>query len=295
MKGIILAGGAGTRLYPMTLVMAKQLQPIYDKPMIYYPLSFLMAGGIRDILIITTPNDLKHFQSLLGDGAHLGIQLSYKTQPSPDGLPDAFILGEEFIGSDDICLILGDNLFHGDNQFFIQALKDHNEKKDQIKARVFAYNVADPRAYGVIEFDKKNHSVKSIEEKPEIPKSQYVLPGIYIFDSSVSTRSKKLLPSKRRETEIVDLILTYKEENSLGVSTINPGVVWLDTGTPKSLLHASSYIETIEERQGLKVACIEEVAFRMGFINLVQLKRIIEKIPKSLYREYLEKLCMTLE
>lgn len=289
MKGIILAGGSGTRLYPMTKIMTKQLQPVYDKPMIYYPLSFLMLGGIKDILLITTPHDLPHFKELLGDGSQFGITLNYKIQDKPNGLPQAFVLGEEFINGQDVCLILGDNLFYGDIRFFKNAISAHNEKSDGIKGRVFAYSVADPRAYGVVEFDKKTKLVKSIEEKPENPKSNYAIPGLYIFDSTAAERAKNLKPSPRGETEIVDLILSYKNEEALGVEIITRGVAWLDTGTPRSLLEASSYIGAIEERQGLKVACLEEVAFRMGFIDSVGLQKSIDRLPKSIYRAYVEK------
>lgn len=289
MKGIILAGGSGTRLYPMTKAMTKQLQPIYDKPMIYYPLSFLMLGGIKDILMITTVQDLPHFQNLLGSGEQFGINLSYKIQEKPNGLPEAFILGEDFIAGDDVCLILGDNLFYGDIKFFKNALSLHKEKSDGINGRIFAYSVADPRSYGVVEFDRKTKLVKSIEEKPSEPKSNYAIPGLYIFDKTVSRRAKELKASPRGETEIVDLIMSYKEENALGVEIITRGVAWLDTGTPRSLLEASSYIGAIEERQGLKVACLEEVAFRMGFIDNKGLQETIEKLPKSIYRNYLEK------
>lgn len=289
MKGIILAGGSGTRLYPMTKVMTKQLQPVYDKPMIYYPLSFLMLGGIKDILLITTPYDLPQFQLLLGDGSQFGINLQYKIQDKPNGLPQAFVLGEEFINGEDVCLILGDNLFYGDIRFFKNALNLHKEKTDGINGRVFAYSVADPRAYGVVEFDKKTKMVKSIEEKPADPKSNYAIPGLYIFDSTASARAKSLTPSPRGETEIVDLILSYKKEEKLGVEIITRGVAWLDTGTPRSLLEASSYIGAIEERQGLKVACLEEVAFRMDFIDTVGLQKCVDGLPKSIYRNYVEK------
>lgn len=289
MKGIILAGGSGTRLYPMTKVMTKQLQPVYDKPMIYYPLSFLMLGGIKDILLITTPHDLPHFEALLGDGSQFGISLTYKIQDKPNGLPQAFILGEEFIAGEDVCLILGDNLFYGDIRFFKSAIAAHKEKSDGITGRVFAYSVADPRAYGVVEFDKKTKLVKSIEEKPLEPKSNYAIPGLYIFDSTAADRARALTPSPRGETEIVDLILSYKKEEKLGVEIITRGVAWLDTGTPRSLLEASSYIGAIEERQGLKVACLEEVAFRMGFIDVMGLEKCIGQLPRSIYRNYLEK------
>jgi glucose-1-phosphate thymidylyltransferase len=288
-KGIILAGGSGTRLYPMTKIITKQLQPVYDKPMIYYPLSFLMLGGIKDILLITTPFDLPHFENLLGNGSQFGINLTYKIQDQPNGLPQAFVLGEEFINGDDVCLILGDNLFYGDIKFFKDAIRDHKEKLDGILGRVFAYSVADPRSYGVVEFDKKTKIVKSIEEKPINPKSNYAIPGLYIFDCTASKRAKNLKPSPRGETEIVDLILSYKQEDALGVEIITRGVAWLDTGTPRTLLEASSYIGAIEERQGLKVACLEEVAFRMGYIDVLGLQKCIDALPKSIYKAYVEK------
>jgi len=289
MKGIILAGGSGSRLYPMTKIITKQLQPVYDKPMIYYPLSFLMLGGMTEILLITTANDLPHFESLLGNGSHLGIKISYKVQDNPNGLPEAFILGEKFLAGDDVCLILGDNLFYGDFDFFRQAKL--NFKKDG--ATIFAYSVSDPKAYGVVEFDKNSKKVISIEEKPEKPKSSYAIPGLYLFDSTVSERSKKLAKSPRGELEIVDLIKSYLP-NDLKVEIIPRGIAWLDTGTPRSLLDASAFIGAIEERQGLKVACLEEIAFRMGFINREAFQKTIENIPKSSYRMYLEKLLLDL-
>jgi glucose-1-phosphate thymidylyltransferase len=289
LKGIILAGGSGTRLYPMTKIITKQLQPVYDKPMIYYPLSLLMLGGMKDILLITTPHDLPHFQNLLGDGSQFGIKLTYKIQEKPNGLPEAFILGDEFIGDDDVCLILGDNLFYGDIQFFREALIDHKLKKNGIKGRIFAYSVADPTPYGVVEFDKVTKVVKSIEEKPKNPKSNYAIPGLYIFDNSIATRAKNLKPSPRGETEIVDLILDYHKVGQLGVEVITRGVAWLDTGTPRSLLDASAYIGAIEERQGLKVACLEEVAYRMGFITEGELCSVVAALPNSSYKNYLEK------
>ncbi|MFS4459806.1 glucose-1-phosphate thymidylyltransferase RfbA [Bdellovibrio sp. HCB2-146] len=289
MKGIILAGGAGSRLYPMTRVMTKQLQSVYDKPMIYYPLSILMLGGIKDVLMITTREDQPTFQKLLGDGSQFGISLSYVIQDKPNGLPEAFVLGEKFIGNDDVCLILGDNLFYGDLTFFRTAIEDQLNKKNNMNARVFAYHVADPSAYGVVEFDKETKKVKSIEEKPKQPKSSYAIPGLYLFDKTVSARAKALKPSPRGETEIVDLILSYHNEDKLGVQTMYRGVAWLDTGTPRSLLDASSFIGAIEERQGTKVACLEEVAYRMKFITLTQLRGITEGLPKCSYRSYLEK------
>jgi glucose-1-phosphate thymidylyltransferase len=290
MKGIILAGGSGSRLYPTTRVLTKQLQPVYDKPMIYYPLSFLMLGGMRDILMITTAHDLPHFQNLLGDGKNLGINITYKVQEKPTGLPAAFTIGEEFIGKEDVCLILGDNLFYGDFQFFRDALQSHKSRSNGNHAHVFAYSVADASSYGVVEFDRQTKKVKSIEEKPKVPKSHYAIPGLYLFDGTVSERAKKLTPSPRGETEIVDLILSYHKENQLGVEMITRGVAWLDTGTPRSLVDASNYICAIEERQGLKVACLEEVSFRMGFIDASGFQACIEALPKCSYRLYLERL-----
>jgi glucose-1-phosphate thymidylyltransferase len=287
MKGIILAGGAGTRLYPSTQVITKQLLPLYDKPMIYYPLSFLMLGEIKDFLIICTPHDLPHFQNLLGDGKRWGIKIQYKVQEKPNGLPEAFVLGEEFINGEDVCLILGDNLFYGDYQFFRDALKKQKEKAN--RGHIFAYWVADPKAYGVVEFEKSaDLKIKSIEEKPQNPKSHYAIPGLYLFDGSVSQKAKSLKPSPRGETEIVDLIKSYLSEGSLGVEVITRGVAWLDTGTPRALIDAANYICAIEERQGLKVACLEEVAYRMKYTNKEQFRASIDMIPKSLYRQYLE-------
>lgn len=290
MKGIILAGGAGSRLYPMTRVMTKQLQSVYDKPMIYYPLSILMLGGIKDVLLITTPDDQALFQKLLGDGSQFGIRISYKIQEKPNGLPEAFVLGEDFIGDDNVCLILGDNLFYGDLTFFRDAIASQENLEGGLHGRVFAYYVADPRAYGVVEFDKNSKKVKSIEEKPQNPKSNYAVPGLYLFDKTVAQRAKSLKPSPRGETEIVDLILSYHNEGKLGVEMMYRGLAWLDTGTPRSLLDASAFIGAIEERQGLKVACLEEVAYRMKFITLAQLQKIAGDLPKCSYRSYLEKI-----
>nr|BFD59511.1 glucose-1-phosphate thymidylyltransferase RfbA [Bdellovibrio sp. CKG001]BFD62891.1 glucose-1-phosphate thymidylyltransferase RfbA [Bdellovibrio sp. HM001]BFD66741.1 glucose-1-phosphate thymidylyltransferase RfbA [Bdellovibrio sp. HAGR004] len=290
MKGIILAGGAGSRLYPMTRVMTKQLQSVYDKPMIYYPLSILMLGGIKDILLITTPDDQPLFKRLLGDGSQFGIKLSYKIQEKPNGLPEAFVLGEDFIGNDDVCLMLGDNLFYGDLTFFRDAIQAQKNKTNGLNGRVFAYYVADPSAYGVVEFDKNTKKVKSIEEKPKVPKSHYAIPGLYLFDNTVAKRAKALKPSPRGETEIVDLILAYHNEGTLGVEMMYRGLAWLDTGTPRSLLDAASFIGAIEERQGMKVACLEEVAYRMKFITLEQLQSIMAELPKCSYRSYLEKI-----
>lgn len=290
MKGIVLAGGAGSRLYPMTRVMTKQLQSVYDKPMIYYPLSILMLGGIKDILLITTPDDQPLFQKLLGDGSLFGINISYKIQEKPNGLPEAFVLGEEFIGNDDVCLILGDNLFYGDLNFFRNAIQAQKNKANGLTGRVFAYYVADPRAYGVVEFDKNSKKVKSLEEKPQNPKSNYAVPGLYLFDKTVSQRAKSLKASPRGETEIVDLMLSYHNEDKLGVEMMYRGLAWLDTGTPRSLLDAAAFIGAIEERQGLKVACLEEISYRMKFISLDQLKKITSELPKCSYRSYLEKI-----
>lgn len=289
MKGIILAGGTGSRLYPMTKVITKQLQPIYDKPMIYYPLSFLMLGGVKEILLITTPHDQAHFKELLGNGNQLGITIEYIIQDSPKGLPEAFILGEKFINNEDVVLILGDNLFYGDINFYRSAIKAQLEKANGISAHVFAYYVNEPSAYGVVEFDKQTKKIKSIEEKPKVPKSNYAIPGLYLFDSTVSSRSKALKPSARGELEITDLILDYHSEKKLGVEIITRGVAWLDTGTPKFLLEASQYIGAIEERQGLKVACLEEIALRQGFIDEAQFKKVMEDLPNCAYKQYLEK------
>lgn len=293
MKGIILAGGKGSRLYPLTKVVSKQLQPVYDKPMIYYPLSILMLGGIKDILIITNPWDLKSFQNLLGDGKQFGINISYKIQENPNGLPEAFILGEEFIDGDDVTLILGDNLFYGDIRFFRKAISDQLTSADQFKARIFAYNVSNPSSYGVVDFDKTTYQIRSIEEKPQTPKSTFAIPGLYIFDSSVCERAKKLRPSARGETEIVDLIKSYLSQEKLGLEVITRGVAWLDTGSPKSLLEASEFIGAIEARQGLKVACLEEISVRMGFVTKSQLQEFTTSMPSSEYKSYLLRLIET--
>lgn len=288
MKGIILAGGAGTRLYPLTKIITKQLQPVYEKPMIYYPLSTLMLCGIKEILLITTSHDLPHFQNLLGTGEELGLKISYKIQLAPNGLAEAFILGEEFIGNDDATLILGDNLFYGDYKCFRAAIQKHNEKKDGMRGRVFAYKVTDPERYGVVEFDKTSGAVLSIEEKPKHPKSNWALPGLYIFDNSVVKRAKDQKPSPRGELEIVDLMKSYLADKQLAVETLSRGIAWLDTGTPQALLEASQFVGAIEQRQGLKIACIEEVAYRMKFINKEQFAKVITNYPKSPYRDYLQ-------
>src|ERR1044071_1166236 len=259
MKGIILAGGSGTRLYPLTKAISKQILPIYDKPMIYYPLSVLLLANIRDVLIISTPTDIGLFQNLLGDGKHLGISIQYKIQPSPDGLAQAFLLGEEFIGNDSCCLVLGDNIFYGYN--FSKLLVEASEITKG--ATVFGYYVNDPERYGVSEFDDAGN-VLSIEEKPKEPKSNYAVTGLYFYDNSVVAKAKTIKPSKRGELEITDLNRIYLEERTLNVKLLGRGMAWLDTGTHQSMLQASNFVESIEERQGLKVACLEEIAFRQG-------------------------------
>lgn len=290
MKGIILAGGAGSRLHPLTSVITKQLLPVYDKPMIYYPLSLLMLGGIREILIITTAYDLPFFEKILGNGSQWGLSLQYKVQEKPNGLPEAFILGEKFIGTSPVALILGDNLFYGDIRFFRDALKNKMANPGKQESFIFAYPVSDPERYGVVEFDKTTGKVISLEEKPKQPKSKYAIPGLYLFDSTVSARSKALKPSARGEIEIVDLLKSYHKEDSLFTQIITRGIAWLDTGTPRSLLEASSYIAAIEERQGLKVACLEEIALRMKFITNDQYLANLQKVPNSLYKKYLEEI-----
>ena len=268
MKGIILAGGSGTRLYPITRSVSKQIIPVYDKPMIYYPLSVLMLAGIKDILLISTPTDIGLYEHLLGDGSQLGINISYKIQPSPDGLAQAFILGEEFIGGDNVCLILGDNIFYGYG--FRGILENAAELKDG--SIVFGYYVNDPERYGVVEFDPTG-KVLSIEEKPELPKSNYAVTGLYFYSNDVVEKAKNLKPSKRGELEITDLNRLYLNENRLNVKLLGRGFAWLDTGTHESLLQASNFIATIEQRQGLKVSCIEEIAYKKGFITKVQIGR----------------------
>ncbi|CAM1366687.1 dTDP-glucose pyrophosphorylase (glucose-1-phosphate thymidylyltransferase) [Tenacibaculum sediminilitoris] len=285
MKGIILAGGSGTRLYPITKGVSKQLLPVYDKPMIYYPLSVLMLAGIKEILIISTPDDLPSFQKLLGDGSDLGIYLSYAEQPSPDGLAQAFIIGEEFIGNDDVCLILGDNIFYGHGlpemlQSAIQNIKKNN------KATVFGYNIKDPQRYGVVDFDNNGNAI-SIIEKPENPKSNYAVVGLYFYPNDVVQVAKKVLPSERGELEITSVNQYYLENEQLKVELMGRGYAWLDTGTHDSLLEASQFIETIEKRQGLKVACVEEIALYMGYINKEQVKKLAEPLRKNSYGQYL--------
>jgi len=287
MKGIILAGGSGTRLYPITKGVSKQLVPIYDKPMIYYPLSVLMLAGIEEILIISTPDDISNFEKLLGDGSDIGMKFSYKVQPSPDGLAQAFILGEEFIGDDDVCLVLGDNIFygHGLTDLLEESVK---HAKDENKATVFGYYVKDPERYGVAEFDEDGN-VTSIEEKPEIPKSNYAVVGLYFYPNDVVKKAKKVKPSDRGELEITTLNQDYLKENRLKVELMGRGYAWLDTGTHESLLEASMFIQTIENRQSLKVACIEEIAFEMGYITKDELLELAQPLKKNQYGQYLIK------
>ncbi|HVV67006.1 MAG TPA: glucose-1-phosphate thymidylyltransferase RfbA [Candidatus Saccharimonadales bacterium] len=281
MKGIILAGGSGTRLYPITKGISKQIMPIYDKPMIYYPLTTLMQAGIKDILIITTPEDQDQFKRLLGSGSDLGIQLSYAAQPKPEGLAQAFIIGEEFIGDDKVALILGDNIFHGAD--FGASLKDCVDPDGGI---VFAYSVSDPERYGVVEFDNNNQAI-SIEEKPAQPKSNYAVVGLYFYDNDVVEIAKNISPSDRGELEITTVNEEYLKQGKLKVQTMDRGSAWLDTGTFKSMNDASEYIRVMEERTGIKIGCIEEVAFRQGYIDADQLKKIAEPLKKSGYGEYL--------
>jgi len=282
MKGIILAGGSGTRLYPLTKVVSKQLMPIYDKPMIYYPMSTLMLAGIKDILIISTPTDTERFEQLFGDGADLGIHIAYKVQESPDGLAQAFVIGEEFIGDDSVCLILGDNIYHGSGLAKMLQLAASREKG----ATVFGYHVQDPERFGVVAFDANKKAV-SIEEKPVNPKSNYAVTGLYFYDNNVVEIAKNIKPSPRGELEITDVNKVYLEQGALNVEIMGRGFAWLDTGTHESLLEASTFIETIEKRQNLKVACLEEISYRMGYINKEQLVGLAQPLKKNGYGQYL--------
>jgi glucose-1-phosphate thymidylyltransferase len=284
MKGIILAGGSGTRLYPITKGVSKQLLPVYDKPMIYYPLSVLMLAGIKEILIISTPEDLPNFKKLLSSGEELGIKLSYKVQPSPDGLAQAFILGEEFIGTDDVCLVLGDNIFYGYG--FSGILQNARNNVAEGKSTVFGYYVNDPERYGVAEFDK-NGNVTSIEEKPTDPKSNFAVVGLYFYTNDVVEIAKKIKPSHRGELEITSINQEYLKQQNLKVELLGRGFAWLDTGTHDSLMEAGQFIETIEKRQGLKVACLEEIAYRMKYIDAAQVKKLAEPLRKNGYGQYL--------
>lgn len=285
MKGIILAGGSGTRLYPLTKAISKQILPIYDKPMIYYPLSVLMLANIREVLIISTPTDIHLFEALLGNGSHIGISITYKVQPSPDGLAQAFLLGEEFLAGDSACLVLGDNIFYGYN--FSKLLIEASQIKKG--ATVFGYYVNDPERYGVAEFDDHGN-VLSLEEKPKEPKSNYAVTGLYFYDSTVVAKAKTIKPSKRGELEITDLNKIYLGEKTLNVKLLGRGMAWLDTGTHQSMLQASNFVESIEERQGLKVACLEEIAFRKGYITKEQLTELAKPLLKNQYGQYLMKI-----
>lgn len=281
-KGIVLAGGAGSRLYPLTLVASKQLQPVYDKPMIYYPIATLMAAGIKDILLISTPHDTPRFQSLLGDGSRWGISLTYAVQPEPKGIAQAFLVGEKFINGQPVCLILGDNIFYGKMHL------DRLVSEFSGGARVFGYYVNDPERYGVVEFDASG-KVLSIEEKPKVPKSHYAVPGLYLYDEDICEVARSIVPSPRGELEITDVNLDYLRRGKLHVERLGRGIAWLDTGTHKSLLEASNFIETLEARQGLKIACLEEIALHRGFIDCAAMEQVIAATPASSYREYLQR------
>ena len=287
MKGIILAGGSGTRLYPITKGVSKQLLPVYDKPMIYYPLSVLMLAGIQEILIISTPEDLPNFEKLLGDGSEIGISLTYEEQPSPDGLAQAFIIGAEFIGNDDVCLVLGDNIFYGYG--FSKTLENARKNVSEGKSTVFGYYVNDPERYGVAEFDDDG-SVTSIEEKPKEPKSNFAVVGLYFYTNDVVQIAKNIKPSHRGELEITSVNQEYLKQQNLKVELLGRGFAWLDTGTHDSLMEAGQFIETIEKRQGLKVACLEEIAFRMKYIDKAQLNKLAEPLKKNGYGQYLIKI-----
>lgn len=296
MKGILLAGGAGSRLYPLSAVVSKQLQPVYDKPMIYYPLSTLMLGGIRDVLLISTPQDIPRFEALLGDGSQWGMKIQYAVQPKPDGIAQAFQIGADFIGNDPVTLILGDNIFYGEMSLQeIMKRFDHDQgqvgipgisSKMDIGARIFGYPVTDPERYGVVEFDSQG-KVLSIEEKPLKPKSRFAVPGLYVYDNSVVAKAKVLKPSPRGEYEITDINRMYLQEGRLYVKKLGRGLAWLDTGTHASLVEASNFMYTLEARQGLKIACLEEIAVEMGFVSWDQMKLKLEAMPKSPYKEYI--------
>ena len=286
MKGIVLAGGSGTRLYPSTMTVSKQLLPVYDKPMVYYPISVLMLAGVREILIISTPHDLPNFKTLLGDGSQFGVKFSYKEQPSPDGLAQAFVLGEEFIDNDDVALILGDNIFYGAG-FSAQLKKAVKSAKEKQEATVFGYLVKDPERFGVVEFDENGKAV-SIEEKPTEPKSNYAVTGLYFYDNSVIEKAKSLKPSKRGELEITDLNRIYLEKGKLNVEKFGRGFAWLDTGTHNSLLKAGQYVQTIEENQGIKIACLEEVAIRMGYLSKDEILENISGYKNNEYYNYIK-------
>ncbi len=285
MKGIVLAGGSGTRLYPSTMVVSKQLLPVYDKPMVYYPISVLMLAGIKDILIISTPHDLPNFEKLLGDGSQFGVKFSYKVQPSPDGLAQAFILGEEFIGKDSVAMILGDNIFYGAG--FSKSLKESAKRADEGLATIYGYYVKDPERFGVVEFDK-NGKALSLEEKPENPKSNYAVTGLYFYDNNVIEYAKNLKPSTRGELEITDLNKIYLQKQKLHTELLGRGFAWLDTGTHNSLLKAGQYVQTIEENQGIKIACLEEIAYRMGFLEQDIIKSEAEKYKNNEYFSYVK-------
>ncbi len=280
-KGIVLAGGAGTRLYPLTQVASKQLQPVYDKPMIYYPLATLMLAGIRDILIISTPHDIPRFEALLGDGRRFGVRFTYAVQPEPKGIAQAFLVAEKFIAAEPVCLILGDNIFYGKMNL------DRIVREFSGGARVFGYPVTDPERYGVVEFDREGR-VLSLEEKPARPKSHYAVPGLYLYDHKVVEMTRALTPSARGELEITDLNINYLKKGELTVERLGRGIAWLDTGTHMSLLEASHFIGTLEARQGLKIACLEEIAFKLGFYGKEEMAAVIEETPRSSYRQYLE-------
>ncbi|MGV8018426.1 MAG: glucose-1-phosphate thymidylyltransferase RfbA [Ignavibacteria bacterium] len=283
MKGIILAGGSGTRMYPISRIYSKQLTLIYDKPLIYYPLSILMLGGIKEVLIISNDETIPLYRKLFGNGKHIGMEISYAVQAAPNGIAESFIIGSEFIGKDSVTLILGDNIFYGKLDFLYNAIKNNEG------ATVFGYRVTDPERYGIVEFDDKGNAI-SIEEKPKQPKSNYAVPGLYVYNNDVVDISKNLKPSPRGELEITDVNVEYLKRKKLKVEKIGRGVAWLDTGTPVSLLQASNFFGVIEDRQGLKVACIEEIAYHNGFINFDQLSKVVSEIPKSDYRNYLERI-----